>query len=201
MPATPLLHAQVPSEALPRKRFTRTEVERLIETGIFDGRRYELIDGDLVDKMGQKPPHAYTIQLVLDWLASFLGTGQIRVQLPIEAAGEDREHSVPEPDLAVIAGPKTDYQYRHPRGDGLLLAVEVADSSVAFDLSRKAELYANSGVPEYWVLDLPRRQLVAHSQPQGSQYRRIQMYAEEDLVSFPARAEQIRVAALLPEQT
>lgn len=201
MPATPLLHAQVPSEALPRKRFTRTEVERLLATGIFDGRRYELIDGDLVDKMGQNPPHAYAIQLALRWLASFLEAGRIRVQLPMEASGEDREHSVPEPDLAVIAGQETDYQHRHPRGDELLLAVEVADSSAAFDLSRKAELYANSGVPEYWVLDLPRRQMVVHSQPQGSQYRRIQMYAEDDAVTFPALSKKIRVTALLPERT
>ena len=199
--ATSLFHTQVSSEALPRKRFTRTEVDRLLETGIFEGRRYELIDGDLIDKMGQNPPHAYAIRLVLDWLASFLGTSQIQVQLPMEAGGEDRETSVPEPDLAVIAGHQSDYQRRHPRGDELLLAIEVADSSVAFDLSRKAALYANSGIPEYWVLDLPGRMLVVHSQPDGSQYRRIQMYAEDDLVSFGSHPERVRVAALLPERT
>lgn len=199
--ATSLFHTPVSSEALPRKRFTRTEVDALLETGIFDGRRYELIDGDLVDKMGQKPPHAYAIQMALRWLASFLDAGQIRVQLPMEAGGQDRETSVPEPDLAVLAAIKPDFQHRHPRGDELLLVIEVADSSAAFDLSRKAALYANSGVPEYWVLDLPRRMLVVHTQPDGSLYRHIQMYSGDDLVSFGSHARKISVAELLPERT
>lgn len=199
MPATPLLYTQASGEALPRKRFTRTEVDRLLNTGIFAGQRYELIDGDLVDKMGQNPPHAYAIQLALRWLVGFIDSGRIRVQLPMEAGGEDRERSVPEPDLAVVTGPETPFQHRHPRGDELLLAIEVADTSAAVDLSRKAVLYANAGVPEYWVLDLPRRALVVHTQPDGSQYRRIQIYAEDDLVSFGSRPEKVQVSALLPE--
>src|SRR5579862_2503414 len=101
MPATPLLPSEVSSEA-PRKRFTRAEVECLIDTGFFVGQRYELIDGDLIDKMGQKPPHAFTIGRVLHCLANFVDTGRIQIQLPIETAGEDRERSVPEPDLAVL---------------------------------------------------------------------------------------------------
>ena len=56
-----------------RKRFTRAEVERMLEGGLFEGQRYELIEGDLIDKMGQHPPHAYVIGLVVAWLTDVLG--------------------------------------------------------------------------------------------------------------------------------
>jgi len=60
---------------------------------------------------------------------------RLRIQAPVEAAGQDEEWSLPEPDLAILAGATAEYR-RHPRGNELLLAVEVSDSSTAFDLSR-----------------------------------------------------------------
>ena len=102
-----------------RKRFTRAEVQRLLEGGLFEGQRYELIEGDLIDKMGQHPPHAYAIRLVVAWLARIFGFERVQIQLPIEVAPEDRERSSPEPDVAVLAEAKVEYQRRHPRGDEL----------------------------------------------------------------------------------
>jgi len=170
------------------------------ESGLFDGQRYELIDGDLIDKMGQKPRHSSAIGLLLRWLQSILEIDRVRVQLPIEAAGEDREWSEPEPDIAVLVELKAEHEERHPRGNELLLVVEVADSSVSFDLTRKATLYARSGVPEYWVLDLIRRMLVVHRQPDGTQYRDIHMYSEDDVVSMEGREEKVRVGRILPRR-
>ena len=188
------------TEALPRKRFTREEVERMMDTDIFAGQRFELIDGDLIDKMGQKPPHSYTIQLVAKWLYTVFGIDAIRIQSSIEASGTDRERSVPEPDVAVLVERLSDYRRRHPRGDELLLAVEVADTTRSLDLSRKVELYAAAGVPEYWVVDLPKRMLVIHRQPDGQQYRDIHMFAEDENVSLEGREEQVRVGDLLPDR-
>lgn len=146
------------SEALTRKRFTREEVDRLLDCGFFAGRRYELIDGDWIDKMGPKPTKASAIGLILEWLATFIAIGKIRIQLSLEAAVSDGERSVPERDIArFLAEKKADYEQRHPRGDEVVLVIEVSDTTVAFGLSRKATLYARAGVPEYWVLDLVRR--------------------------------------------
>jgi len=187
------------AEALPRKRFTRDEVERYVEAGFFDGQRFELIDGDLLDKIGQKPPHAMGIRLIQAWLLRIVGGDRVQSQLPIEAAGVDRERSLPEPDVAVLAESKPEYHNeRHPRGDELLLVVEVSDTTAAFDLSRKAVLYANAGVPEYWVLDLTRRVLVVHRQPAGPTYRLRQLFSEADTVSMEGGAETVRVSELLP---
>ena len=79
--------------------------------------------------------------------------------------------------------------------------VEVADSSVAFDLSRKAALYAQAGVREYWVLDLVRRMLVVHRQPDGTQYRQIHMHSEDESVALEGRSDSVRVADLLPDRS
>lgn len=121
----------------------------------------------------------------------------LRIQAPVEAAGQAEEWSLPEPDLAILAGETAEYHRRHPRGNELLLAVEVSDSSTAFDLSRKAALYAHAGVPEYWVLHLPRRRLVVHRRPDGADYRRIPIHTEDETVSMEARAETVRVGDLL----
>jgi Uma2 family endonuclease len=170
----------------------------MLDAGVFEGQRFELIDGELIDKVGQKPPHSYTIQLVHDWLIAFLPS--VRVQLSMEASGDDRDTSEPEPDIAVLKEMKAEYQRRHPRGDEMLLVVEVSDTTRAFDLGRKAALYAKSGVPEYWVVDLSRRMFAVHRQPDGEQYKLIQMFSEEETVSLQGRTESVKAGDLLPSR-
>jgi Uma2 family endonuclease len=199
MPAAPMI-PELAEAAPPRKRFTREEVERLTQSGVFAGQRFELIDGDLIDKMGQNPPHAYAIQLLQEWLASFLGMAVIRVQLPMQASGKDSDRNLPEPDIAVLRERKPEHGKRHPRGDEMLLVIEIADTTAAFDRTRKAALYAHSGVPEYWVLDLNRRVLIAHREPADTEYGSLQTYSELDSVPFPGRPESAKVADLLPPE-
>jgi Uma2 family endonuclease len=178
----------------PRKRFTRSEVEQMLEAGLFAGQRFELIDGDLIDKMGQNPPHATAIELCMEQLVRIFGVRLVRVQLPMEASGLDRERSVPEPDLAVLVERKPDFARRHPNGSELKLLVEVSDTTVRYDSTTKRDLYARAGVPEYWVLDLTNRRALVHRQldPNKSEYANIQSYGETETVSG------IDVSAILP---
>jgi Uma2 family endonuclease len=194
----PVATGKVEFPAPRRKKFTRQEVECLLKTDIFAGQRYELIDGDLIDKMGQAAPHAMGIRQTSKWLRSFLPDECVQVQLPVELAGEQRDLSVPEPDVSVLAEFKPEYAQRHPRSDELLLAVEVSDSMAWFDLGRKAQIYAASGVPEYWVLDLNRRALVVHRQSDGREYTLIRILSERDTASLERRAETVPVSELLP---
>jgi Uma2 family endonuclease len=138
---------------LPHKKFTRDEVNRLLETDIFAGQRFELIDGELIDKMGQGPRHANAIQLLMVYLARVFTLERIMVQAPIEAGPRDQKWSQPEPDVAVLAS-QGRLPSRHPDGNELAIAVEVADSSLRQDSVRKRDMYAHAGVPEYWVVDL-----------------------------------------------
>lgn len=191
---------QLPYQAVPdtpRKRFTRQEVEHLLDTGFFQGQRFELIDGELFDKMGQKPAHAAAVRGATRLLAKIFGVDLVQVQLPIEAGAADRDRSVPEPDVAVLTELKPEFSKRHPRGDELSLVVEVADSSAAFDLSRKAELYANAGVREYWVVDLKRRIVVTLRDPRGGIYHLAQSYEASELV--PLAGESVAIGEILSE--
>ena len=73
-----------------RIRWTRQQCQRLVETGELVG-RYELIDGEILSKMGQKPPHMLTIILVSQWLISLFSEGAVRVQGPITLTGRRRQ--------------------------------------------------------------------------------------------------------------
>src|SRR5689334_11104025 len=201
MAATLTPPVEIVDGPLPKKRFTRDEVEWLLRKGFFAGQRYELIDGELIQTMGQDPPHASGIRRLKRWLVSVFGDDPVQIQMPIELSGPDRDYSVPEPDLAVLPKLKLEHEDRHPRADELILAVEVADTTVRLDLTRKVALYAASGLPEYWVLDITRRRLVVHRRPEGAEYREIRIFAEDDLVSVLNRSEKIRVRDLLPPAT
>ena len=169
--------------APPRKRFTVHEVEQMLRAGLFADQRLELIDGDLIDKMGQNPRHAGAIRLVLAWLAQILEPDRISVQSPIQAGTPDRKWSLPEPDLAVLAEAKDDYHKRHPRGDEVLLVVEVSDTTVQHDSTTKRDLYARAGVREYWVLDVGARQLTVHRKLKDGKFLQVETWAETDTVS------------------
>jgi Uma2 family endonuclease len=181
-----------------RKRFTRQEVERLLDMGFFDGQRYELIDGELLDKMGQNPPHAEIIQNLTEILGRIFGNRLLRIQLPMEASGEDRDRSVPEPDVAVLRERKPEFKRRHPRGHELLLLVEVSDSSSRFDLGRKAQIYAAAGVPEYWVVDVKRGIVDRRCDPAEGAYRLRQSFSPGESVPLDGCPEGIPVNDILP---
>lgn len=186
-----------PSEALPRKRFTRAEVQQMIAMGLFAGQRFELIRGDLIDKMGQNPPHASAIRLLLELLAGVFGLKRVQVQLPIEAGAQDRETSMPEPDLAVLAASSTDlYRTRHPRGDELLLVIEVSDTTLTHDATTKRDLYARAGVAQYWVLDLTGRRLIVHRHPTEGKYRDAAVLESDEHVAIESVS--LAVSAMLP---
>jgi Uma2 family endonuclease len=198
MPAT-ILQPPVEGDLPPRKRFTRAEVEQMLEAGLFAGERFELIEGDLIEKMGQNPPHASGIQLVFSWLVKILRPERVRVQLPIEVSAADRESSWPEPDVAVLGENKPDYRRRHPRGEELILVVEVADTTVQHDATTKRDLYARAGVPEYWVLDIGGRQLIVHRGAAQGRYERVQVLTERDTAALEAHPDvSIPVAEILP---
>src|ERR1700722_17159856 len=83
---------------------------------------------------GQTPPHAAAITLLLDALVARPAPKRILIRLPVEAAFGDQERNLPEPDVGVRAEDKPDYRFRHPRGDELVLLVEVAGTNSRFEL-------------------------------------------------------------------
>ena len=170
-----------------------------MEAGLLAGPRFELIEGDLIDKMGQNPPHAFSISAINAWLTRVF-EGRVRIQLPIEVAAPDKATSWPEPDAAVVAAESVSpFRSRHPRGDELLLVIEVADSTARHDLTTKRDIYARAGVPEYWVLDLASRKLIVHRQLLQGQYTEILSLDETEAASLAGHPDAtLAIARLLP---
>ncbi|MEJ7605580.1 MAG: Uma2 family endonuclease [Bryobacteraceae bacterium] len=129
---------------LRHKTWTRAEVETLIAAGHFEGQRFELIEGEIFDKMGQNPSHAAGICRLVSALAAIFGLDQIRTQLPVEPGMRDAPHSLPEPDVAVTVESAAAYGKVHPRAGDIILVAEVSDTTYYFDTKRKAKLYARA---------------------------------------------------------
>jgi Uma2 family endonuclease len=177
------------------RRFTREEANLMEKAGILEG-RFELIAGYLVDKNGQSPTHAYFLHQLYFWLGGIFGLEVLRNQMPIEVAPEDRQWYDPQPDIAVVRENKREYAQRHPRGDELVMCVEVADAHVQFDLQMKGPLYARAGVPEYWVLDMTNRVLIIQRNPREGSYGRMLQLLEPRSVSLGDAT--LPISSLLP---
>jgi Uma2 family endonuclease len=188
----------IPEPTPGRIRWTRSQCETIRAAGILTG-RYELIDGEIISKMGQNPPHPHAINLVLRYLARVFGIEMVRVQATIEIGDADPEHNDPEPDLAVTEEPADAYSQRHPGPADLVLVVEVSDTTLRFDRGAKALLYARAGIREYWVLDLGGRALYVHRNPTPEGYAEISRYTADEQVAAGSPPEALTlVASLLP---
>jgi Uma2 family endonuclease len=202
MPAATLLEPleeilELPAEPPPpRKRFTRADVQEMLDAGLCLIQRCELIDGDLIEKMGQKPPHASAIRLAADLFVEIFGAGRVLVQAPIEVALAEQKWNWPEPDVAVLAQASLEYEQRHPRGDELLVLLEVADTTVRHDAFKKRDIYARAGVPEYWVLAIGQRRLIVHRHLALGSYGQVLVLSETGEVSLGSHS--IPVVRLLP---
>src|SRR5437762_12354221 len=118
------------------KQWDREQYERLVELGVFHGEPIELIGGQIVVAEPQGAYHASAITAVDYALRAVLPAGWIvRTQAPVSLD----EESEPEPDLVVVPGRPGDYRGGHPAHPAL--AVEVAESSLAFDRERTGSLY------------------------------------------------------------
>ncbi|NCJ07886.1 Uma2 family endonuclease [Synechococcales cyanobacterium C] len=181
--------------------WTRQEYHRMADLGLFEGRRVELVEGQVIDMAAMKSPHAVAIDLVDQALKAVFGAGYyIRQQKPLVIS----DISEPEPDVAVVPGTIRDYAETHPTT--AVLIVEVADTSLSYDRNIKGSLYAKAGVADYWILNLVKRRLEVRRQPvadnqatYGWQYGESVLYDPGQQVS-PLAAEGVWVTVedLLP---
>ncbi len=198
MPVTLPAEPVAPAVSLPRrKRWTRRECEIAEKAGVFEGQRYELIEGELIDKMGALPPHSWLLTLLADWLMGTFGASRVRNQMPIDVRPEDNPTSWPQPDLCLVAEASKEYRHRDPIPAEIRLLIEVADSSFSFDMSVKADLYARAGIAEYWVADVSRNRIIVHRVPAGGHYQSVAAYeAQEEIAPLAAPDARFRLAGL-----
>jgi Uma2 family endonuclease len=162
-------------------RFTVAQYERMVDLGIIDDRSaVELLEGYVVLKMPQNPPHSVCVQRVNRVLLRAVPAGwDFRPQSPIRLADSE-----PEPDFAVVRGTADDYAARHPEPADIGLLIEIANTSLQRDTTDKTRVYANAGVGAYWVVDVTNRVIHVYRQPTAGGYTARAQYGTADAVPF-----------------
>jgi len=180
--------------------WSKAEYHQAIDLGWFEGQRAELINGEVLYMPPQHLPHSMAILLVERALREAFGAEfMVRGQMPMIAG----DRSEPEPDVAVVKGSIRDLK-QHPTTAELV--VEISESSLHFDRTRKAALYASCKVPDYWIINLAERQLEVRRNPVadrrkefGHDYSELTIYQPGDKAAPLARPRnKIKIADLLP---
>jgi len=157
--------ATLPSAAPSRHLISVDAFHRMAETGILGPEdRVELIDGEIIDMSPIGVLHAAIVARLASYFSLRLGAaGVVWCQNPLHLD----DFSEPEPDIAILR-PRVDfYTASHPGAADVLLVIEVADTSLAYDLGTKVPLYARHGIPEVWVIDAATRQIRVFRRPVG----------------------------------
>ncbi|GAB6039341.1 Uma2 family endonuclease [Endothiovibrio diazotrophicus] len=165
------------SPPLARHRIDVETYHRMGEAGLLrPEQRTELIEGEVIDMAPIGSPHAGNVNFLLNRLLAAIGSRAIvAAQNPIVLG----RHSEPQPDLCVLRPREDFYIDAHPTAADVLLAVEVSDTTLAYDRGVKLPLYARHGIPEYWLVDLTGGRLEAHHTPRDGEYRHMDLYRDE----------------------
>ncbi len=151
-------------------RFTRAEYYQMAAMGFFTDKRVELIGGEVLEMPPQTNPHALTIMILNNYLIRHLGDEYlVRCQLPLTVT----DYHEPEPDFAILRG-RLEELKDHPKT--ALMVIEVAYETLRRD-RKKAAIYAQAGVEEYWIIDLKAREITQHTDPRPASTETAAKYA------------------------
>ncbi len=172
-------------------KFTLAEYDRIAESGAIDQRRLEFIRGEIREMTPIGPMHEDVLDRLNLWSIESVSPKEARVRVQ-QSIGLPEFDCAPEPDIAWVS-PRS-YAMGRPQAADVLLIIEVADSSLSYDRGDKAALYAQAGIPDYWVVNLRDRTIEVHRDPQPNGYRTVTVARDQDEVcplAFPQ-------ASLLP---
>lgn len=163
--------------------WTVDDYHDLIDAGLLDNHRVELIHGGLVKIAPQSPMHACTTTFVHDTFMKTLGNRAIVLNSkPITLSDSE-----PEPDITIVAVDPDDYSNRHPAAGDIFTVIEVARSILSKDSTIKLELYARENIPEYWIVNLVHRNVRVLRNLEGKRYKYDKVFSSGCITpaSFP----------------
>src|SRR5438093_2757449 len=163
-----------------RGPFTVDAYQRLAELGVLrEDDRVELIAGQVVEMSPIGDRHASCVRrLSRLFNRTLIDVAVIDAQNPVVLS----RHDAPQPDLTLLRPPADAYP-QHPRAGDILLLIEVADTTVAYDRDIKMPLYARAGIPEAWLVDLPADRIDVYRDPVGGQYATVRPVSRGDLLT------------------
>ncbi|WP_373542850.1 Uma2 family endonuclease [Chamaesiphon sp.] len=138
-------------------KWTIAQYHELVATGILDDRRVELLAGDIVEMPQEGIPHVVYCGRTVEYLRELLrDRAKVRETHPITLPN----NSEPEPDVAIVRAPDTQYLAHHPYPEDIFWLIEYSDTTLSKDLNTKQRIYAQAGILEYWVVNLQASELI-----------------------------------------
>jgi len=173
---------------------------KAIETGVLtELDKVELIFGEIIEKMAVGEDHADVLGEIADYLTELVGKKdyKFRQQNPVTLPN----HSEPEPDLAIVTRKPYNKKTGHPKPTDIRLLIEISDSTLSDDRNRKQRAYAAADIQEYWIVNIPGRQVEVHLSPEvkKQEYLKVSKYPEGQIFNSPFCGE-VAVSNLLPEE-
>ena len=162
--------------------FSLKHYEHMVDIGAFTGefqKRIELLGGEIVMMSPIGPEHHHCLMLLTDWSYQVVSLDRIAisVQGPIRIPESESE---PEPDLIWLA--RRDFSDLHAEPHEVKLLVEVADTSLEVDRTEKLSIYAEAGIPDYWIVNLVDKQIEVCRDPSGTSYQQCLTYQGDEVI-------------------
>ena len=179
-----------------KKLFTVEEYHRMGEAGILhEDDRVELIDGEILHMSPIGDHHIGCVNRAITFFVEAFGRrAVVSPQNPVQLS----DWTEPQPDVVVLKPRPDFYNGKRPVSSDVLFAVEIADSSLAYDRNIKAPRFAAAEIPEIWIEDLNNQVLLVYRDPAGDRYRTMLTLGANDSISpcaFPDVS--FRIADLL----
>jgi len=180
---------RIANDPLLLRRWSVVEYHKMFELGVLNpNERVELLEGWIVNKMPQNPPHVSTVTRIVLIVGRFLPKNwTMRVQAPVTL-----NDSEPEPDILLARGEVETYDSRHPKPKDIGILIEVGDSTVLADRRYKGILYAQEKVPEFWLINIVKRKVEVYTRPRAGKYQKVVAYTEKE--SVPLILDGVKIA-------
>jgi len=145
----------------------------MLEAGILnEDDRVELIDGEIINMPPIGPRHAACVDRLAEFLSSKIKKlAIVRIQSPIQLS----EYSEPLPDISLLKRRDDFYAHSHPLPEDVLIAIEVADTTIESDRKVKLPAYARAGIVEVWLVDLYNDRIEVHTRPSEGVYQEVRI--------------------------
>lgn len=164
-----------------RRRLTVDEYQRMGQAGILhEDERVELIEGDIVEMAPIGPAHMGTVATLTRLFGRLVGD---RALVWIQNAIRLGRHIEPQPDVVLLRPRRDNYRTLVPGADDVLLLIEVADSSLAYDRDVKLLLYAAAGIPDVWIVDLQHEVVILCRDPFDGRYQNMTSHGRGSTLS------------------
>jgi len=171
------------------------DYHQMIEAGILNEQRVELLEGEIVEMSPESPLHSGTNQGIADYLREILRKkAQIREGHPITLSDSE-----PEPDIAIVKIKENNYCDCHPTPEDIFLLIEVSRKTLEKDKTQKKRIYAAAGIKEYWVVDLNATELIVWREPRGDDYRFKLTMNEGKIIPLAFADVELEVKKMLPK--